>query len=106
MHVASVDLDADVAVVHIEEVERPLPGADVALTREGGHGDGVSVLEQGHVVAQGSVHVVLRGEGADWMNLTISGDQTHSEFEKNILISPSFKITQISLKQKKFLFCI
>lgn len=31
VHVASVDLDADVAVVHLEEVERTLSGADVAL---------------------------------------------------------------------------
>lgn len=31
MYVASVDLDADVAIVHLEEVKRTLRGADVAL---------------------------------------------------------------------------
>lgn len=76
MHVAGVDLDADVAVVHLEEVERTLLGADVALARERGHRDGVPLLEQGHAVAQGSIHVVLRGKGADWMCTTISDDHT------------------------------
>lgn len=65
MHVAGVDLDADVAVVHLEEVECTLCGADVALTWERGHGDGVSLLEQGHVVAQGSIHVELRDDHTD-----------------------------------------
>lgn len=31
MHISSVDLDANVAVVHLEEVECALFGADVAL---------------------------------------------------------------------------
>lgn len=60
MHIAGVDLDAYIAVVHLEEVERTLSGADVTLTGERGHSDGVSLLEQRHVVAQGSIHVVLR----------------------------------------------
>lgn len=61
VHVAHVDLDADVSVVHLEEVVCALSGADVALAGEWGHGDGVPLLEQGHVVAQGSIHVVLTG---------------------------------------------
>lgn len=65
VHVASVDLDAHVAVVHLEEVERTLSGADVALAGERGDGDGVSLLEQGHVVAQGSIHIELRRRRAD-----------------------------------------
>lgn len=62
MHISSVDLDANVAVVHLEEVECALFGADVALAWEWGHSDCVSLLEQGHVVAQGSIHIVLRGK--------------------------------------------
>ena len=75
MHVSSVDLDADVAVVHLEEVERTLFGADVALAWERGHSDGVSVLEQRHVVAQGSIHVELRGRrnGHIFKNMNLKG---------------------------------
>lgn len=62
MHISGVDLDAHVAVVHLEEVEGPLSGADVALARERGDSDGVSLLEQRHVVAEGSVDVVLQGK--------------------------------------------
>ena len=62
MHISSVDLDANVAIVHLEEVECALSGADVALAWERGHSDGVSLLEQGHVVAQGSIHIALRGK--------------------------------------------
>lgn len=60
MHIAGVDLDAHVAIVHLEEVECPLSGADVTLAGERGHSDGVSVLKQRHVVAQGSIHIQLR----------------------------------------------
>lgn len=60
MHIAGVDLDAKVAIVHFEEVECTLCGANVALARERGHSDGVSLLEQRHVVAQGSIHIVLK----------------------------------------------
>lgn len=62
MHISSVDLDANVAVVHLEEVECALFGADVALAWEWGHSDCVSLLEQGHVVAQSSIHIALRGK--------------------------------------------
>lgn len=74
MHISSVDLDANVAVVHLDGVERALPGADVALAWERGYGDGVSLLEQGHVVAQGSIHVELRKES--W--LSAADSHTHS----------------------------
>lgn len=37
-----------------------VPGADVALAREGGHGDGVFQLVLGEVVRNPSVHVALR----------------------------------------------
>lgn len=69
MHVPGVDLDADVAIVSLEEVEGSLSGADVALAGERGDGDGVSLLEQRHVVAQRSVHVSLRG-GGDEQNVS------------------------------------
>lgn len=61
MDVSSVGLNAYVAIVGFKKVERSLYGADVALAWERGQSDGVPVLEQRHVVAQGSVHVALRG---------------------------------------------
>lgn len=75
MHIAGVDLDADVAVVHLEEVERTLSGADVALAWERGHSDRVSLLEQRHVVAQGSIHVALRRK-ENWMNVDAACQMT------------------------------
>lgn len=64
MHICTVDLDANVAVVHLDSVERSFSGADVTLAWERGHSDGVPLLKQGHVVAQGSVYVELRGRRA------------------------------------------
>lgn len=59
MNIPSVDLNANISVVCLEEVESTLCRANVALSWKWSHGDGVSVLEQGHAVAQGSIHVVL-----------------------------------------------
>ncbi len=95
MNISSVDLDADVAVVHFKEVERALSGADVALTWERWQTDGVSLLEQGHVVAQGSVHVALRGRRREQnVTDTLSG-QKHSKhsYNNNVIITMSYKIT-------------
>lgn len=61
MNVPCGNLDANVPVVHLEDVQGSLLGADVALARERGHGDGVPELEQRQVVTQSSVHVELRG---------------------------------------------
>lgn len=61
MDVSGVDLDAEVTAVNHNWVEGFFSGADVAFTRERSHSDGVCVLEQRHVVAQGSIHVKLKG---------------------------------------------
>lgn len=61
MNVPCGNLDANVPIVHLEGVQGSLLGADVALARERGHGDGVPELEQRQVVTQSSVHVELRG---------------------------------------------
>lgn len=49
--ISRVDLDAHVAVVHLDHREGSFSGADVALAREWGHGNGVPLLKQRHVVA-------------------------------------------------------
>lgn len=60
VHVAGVDLDADVTIVNLQEAEGSFFGADVALARERRHRDGVLLLTQRQVVTQGAVHVALR----------------------------------------------
>ena len=59
LHVELADPDAQVTVVHGQHAQAALPGADVRLPAERGHGDGVPLVVQRHVVAQGPVHVAL-----------------------------------------------
>lgn len=82
MHIASVDLNANIAIMSLQGVEGSLSGADVALAGERCHGDGPSLLKQRHVVAQGSVHVALRREQ------TYHGHLLCASHERGLTYSP------------------
>lgn len=61
VEVGEGELDAGVGEPQLVYVGGGVPGADVALAREGGDGDGVFQLVLGEVVGNPSVHVALWG---------------------------------------------
>lgn len=60
MDVLGVDLDAQTAAVHLDGVEGIVFRADVSFTGERSHSDGVPLLHQWQVVAEGPVQEQLR----------------------------------------------
>lgn len=60
VEVGEGELDAGVGEPQLVDVGGGVPGADVALARERGDGDGVFQLVLGEVVRNPSVHVALR----------------------------------------------
>lgn len=59
VHVAHVHLDAGVGEAQLVEAGGAVAGADVALSGEGGDGDGVLQLRLRQVVTDPTVHVTL-----------------------------------------------
>lgn len=60
MDVLGVDLDAQTAAVHLDGVEGIVFRADVSFTGERSHSDGVPLLHQWQVVAEGPIQEQLR----------------------------------------------
>lgn len=65
VHVAHVHLDAGVGEAQLVEAGGAVAGTDVALSGEGGDGDGVLQLRLRQVVADPAVHVTLATQNRD-----------------------------------------